>query len=89
LSRLCAASSISRSRERRCDGLVELQPLDRLGRRGDGADRARHAHAHQEREQQRHGECRGADDGAVHQPVEVGGRLLDREVLADQPGLGP
>ena len=25
--------------------LVELQPLDRLGRRGDGADRARHAEA--------------------------------------------
>ncbi len=29
-----------------------------------------------------------ADDGAVGQPVEVAGRLLDREILPDQPGIG-
>ena len=68
--------------------LVELQPLDRLGGRGDGADRARHRQPDQQRQQGGDSERGAADDGAVGQPVEVAGGLLQRKVLPDQPGLG-
>jgi hypothetical protein len=67
--------------------LVELQPLDRLGGRGDCADRARHRESDQQRQQGRDRKRGAADDGAVGQPVEIAGGVLERKVLPDQPGF--
>ena len=68
--------------------LVELELLDQLRGRGQGADGPRHAEPHHQRQQRGDGQRDAADDSPVGQPVEVAGRILDREILPDQPGLG-
>ena len=66
---------------------VEFQAFDQFGGRGDGADRPRHAEPDQQRQQKGDRQRGRADDGAVGQTVEIAGRVLDREILAHQPGL--
>ena len=70
------------------EGHVEFQLLDRFRGRRDGADRAGHAQPHEQRQQGGNRESDAADDGTVGQPVEIARRLLNREILPNQPRIG-
>jgi len=71
-------------------GSSKLQPLDGPAAVVMVRIERRHAQAHQQREQTATASRRCTDDGAVGQPVEIGGLVLDRKVLGPTShGSGP